>query len=901
MAIFSNSSMTGVILDSQNNPLPGASILIKGTTNGTVSDVNGNYRLKKIPHGEQTILISYIGYDKVEENIEFKNGKTLVKNFILKEGVQIKEVVVRGLMKGQSKALNTQKNNVNITNVVSSNQLSKFPDNNIGDALKRIPGINVQYDQGEARFGHIRGTAPEYNSVALNGERVPSAEAEIRSVQLDLVPAEMIQTVEVNKVVTPDMEADAIGGSINLITKSNPFNQKISARVGTGYNFISEDPQILASIMYSNRFKTFGEQSLGLSAAISYQDNKFGSDNIEAEWEKDENDNPFIQEFQIRNYLLERQRQSYSLSLDYKLNADHKIELKGIYNRRKDWENRYRLKYKKEWNDDDNEYETKIVRETKGGTNKDRRLEDQEVMNYSIDGEHHFGILEIDWKASYSKASEDRPEERYISFKKKKVSENLIDATNTKEPIVNISTEPNYDLTSEYGIDDLTEENQYTEEVDKSFKMNFKLPLLDGNYSNKIKFGGKFKTKDKNRDNNFFKYEAKDEDAFVADALENKSDMTKSDFLAGDYKSGNYVSNSYLSSLDLNNSNRFEKEEDWEEYAGNYEAKETVMAGYIRFDQNFGSDLKTIFGVRAEKTDLEYSGRVFDTEEGTVSVTPKEENDYLNILPSFIAKYNLTKDDQFKVAWTNTISRPKYYDLVPHSEVDTKDNKISIGNPNLEPTTSMNFDLMYEHYFSSLGIVSGGFFMKKLKDISNEIEKRDYTYNGTTWDKFEQPINIGDADLYGFEFAFEHQLIFLPSFLKNLGVYVNYTYTKSEQKNINIEGRENEELAMAGTPENNFNVSLFYEDNSLSVRLSMQHADKFIDEWGESAFYDRWYDEVTHLDLNADYTINNKYNIFVAVNNILNSPLRYYQGDTERIMQAEYYGVKASLGMKVNF
>lgn len=143
-----------------------------------------------------------------------------MKDFVLSEGMELKGVEVKGAFHGQSRAINTQKNNFNITNVVSADQIGKFPDSNIGDALKRINGINVQYDQGEARFGQVRGTSPDLTSVTVNGNRLPSAEGDIRNVQLDLIPADMIQTIEVNKVVTADMDGDAIGGSINLITKT---------------------------------------------------------------------------------------------------------------------------------------------------------------------------------------------------------------------------------------------------------------------------------------------------------------------------------------------------------------------------------------------------------------------------------------------------------------------------------------------------------------------------------------------------------------------------------------------------------------------------------------------------------------------------------------------------------
>jgi outer membrane receptor protein involved in Fe transport len=127
---------------------------------------------------------------------------------------------------GQARALQQQRHSANITNVVAADQIGRFPDANIGDAMKRIPGIAVQVDQGEARFGLIRGTEPRLNSITLNGERVPSAEGEVREVQLDLIPADMVQSIEVNKAVTPDMDADAIGASVNIVTRQDPPGQR---------------------------------------------------------------------------------------------------------------------------------------------------------------------------------------------------------------------------------------------------------------------------------------------------------------------------------------------------------------------------------------------------------------------------------------------------------------------------------------------------------------------------------------------------------------------------------------------------------------------------------------------------------------------------------------------------
>ncbi|MBN1819229.1 MAG: TonB-dependent receptor [Prolixibacteraceae bacterium] len=894
-------TIAGRIVDGDNLPLPGASVLIESVKKGSVSDVDGFYRLPLLPAGEYVVKVSYIGFQPQTKNISVTASKTTEMNFQLEAGIDIAEVVINGAMQGQSKALNQQKNSKNITNIISSDQVTRFPDANIGDALKRIPGINVQYDQGEARFGNIRGTSPEYNSVTINGDRVPSAEAETRSIQLDLIPSDMIQMVEVNKVVTPDMDADAIGGSVNLITKNSPYKQRLGGTLGGGYNFLSDKADRNLSLVYGNRFLN---NKLGMILSGSYQFIQLGSDNIEGEWDR-EDDETFMTDFQIRAYQVQRERQSYSASFDYKINANHTLEFKGIFNHRKDWENRFRLRFDGIEKDGD-QWVTEMRRETKFGTNdqKNARLEDQKAMNFALGGDHNFGAVNLNWKGSFAKASEERPHERYITYRYKKtvISPDLSD---TRKPFFNIVTPEAKNLNPDWSFKELTEEYQYTDDIDKNFKANLSFPWMEGKFKNNIKIGVSAKIKDKKRDNEYFReFEPTDEDAFNAKVFSNLSDKSKSNFLPGDkYQSGFFVDEAYLGTIDVNTA-EFEASDVIEELAGNFVAKEGVYAGYFRIDQNFGDNFEVVAGVRLENTRLEYAGRELSIDEegdAALNVTATETDNYTNVLPSFIGKYSFAENTKLKFAWTNTIARPRYYDLVPHVEINLEDMEAEIGNPELEPTKSMNFDVMFEHYFNTIGQISAGVFYKNITDFVITQELRDYQYVGNVYDKFKKPFNAGDANLLGLELSFQRQFDFLPGFLKQTGFYANYTYNHSKVKNFNLEGRENEDMPLPGTPENTLNASVYYEGKKLTLRTSFNFADSFIDEVGDEAFYDRYYDKVTYLDFNATYSFNKKLNLFFEANNLLNQPLRYYQGSADYIMQEEFYNVKLFFGVKFDF
>jgi TonB-dependent receptor len=893
----------GRILDSDNLSMPGAAVIIESISKGTISDNYGFYTISGIPSGTYELSVSYIGSKSEKLQVQVEAGKTTVANFNLESGVELSEIIVSAQLQGQSKALNTQMNKGNITNIISSDQVGRFPDANIGDALKRIPGINVQYDQGEARFGNIRGTAPQYNSVMINGERIPSAEAEDRTVQLDLVPADMVQSIEVNKAVTPDMDADAIGGAVNLVTRSAPYDRRMSFTLGSGYNILASKPIYNGAFILGDRFF---DNKLGVIASGSYYNHQLGSDNFEAEWDYMDDDkkdgSAFAEEIQIRQYYLQRIRQSYSLSLDYKLNANHTLFATGMYNHRNDYENRFRTVYKDiEFDEDDNKWVGVMEKETKGGNNaiKNARLEDQRMMNLSVGGDHQFGKVTADWTASYSKASEERPNERYIAYRKKGL-DLTPDFSNMSLPRVKATNTSMNELNANYDLKEITEEFQFTEDIDKNFKMNLTIPMLENEYKNSLKLGVRYKGKEKRRNDKLFEYSPVDEDGFNANTLNNLKDYSKDNFLVGNYATGKQVTPEYLGSLDLTNSSKFEEERVAEKEAGNFNATENVFGGYVMLNQNIGPKLFVIAGLRFENTSQEYQGNQYDADEDVNTLTDKVSDSYLNILPGLHLKYDFNKSTILRAAWTNTLARPNYYSLVPYREISRDDNEIAIGNPDLIPTTSMNFDLMFEKYFKSIGIVSGGVFFKDIKDFIVTETREDYLFEGTTWDTYSQPINGGNATIFGFETAVQRQLDFLPGFWKGFGLFANYTYTTSSVSDFRIEGREDDEISLPGTAKHTLNGSVSYDSKRFSIRASLNYSSAFVDEFGEEAFYDRFYNQAVHLDLNATYAITPKFRLYADANNLLNTPLYYYQGINSRLMQAEYYNVRFQCGVKVD-
>lgn len=902
--VWSQGQIKGIVRDTQGNPITGAVLTLDENNYYDTSDQEGKFQFYNVPNSAHTVKVNYLGYKELVQVVKVTSNQTLFLELTFDDSYKLEEVIINSNIDAQASAYNTQKNKNNISQIVSGEQVEKYPDANIGDAIKRLPGINVQYDQGEARFANIRGIAPEYNSITLNGDRIPSAEAEKRYVQLDLIPSDMIEKIEVNKAVTPDMDADAIGGSINLETQKAGAKESFSGTIGSGYSLLTEKPIYKGNITYTNRFE---EGKVGLVIEASVLDKQTRSDDVEPLWDyTDENNkdaSAFTNELQIRQYFVERLRKSFSATLDFAINPNHNIYLSGMYNHRNDWENRYRLEFK-DIEMDGLDYTAEVVRQVKGGSsdNKNARLEDQKMVAFKTGGEHLFNKVKADWNLSVMQASEMRPNERYIKFRKKNV-EVTLDHSNIEEPQVKIIDPTLVDFSDEYGFKELTEQQQDVKEKDFNGKLNVELPLLTGANSSFLKLGTRFKIKNKYRDLSFHEYEptAAYESTFEENAYASTRNQTFSNYQAGNYQVGSFVTNEFLGNLDLQNSQQFEESDEIaEEIAGEFEAKENVYAGYLMYTQNVGKILTLVGGVRMEHTELTYSGYEYDGDE-TLTFSGIQSDSYQNILPGLHVKVTPVDNLNLRVAFTNTIARPNYYDVVPYTNIDTGDNILSKGNPSLLPTQSMNFDVMGEYFFKNIGVLSLGGYYKKLDNVIAIENTRNYNYAGHVYTIFQQPRNIGNGNLFGIEVGLHRRLDFLPGVLNKLNITANYTINQSKLKDVNITGREAEELPISGTPKNLINASLGYDSKKIEMRISYSSADAFIEEFGNEAFYDRWYDKVQYLDFNTSYKFHKNWKFYVSLENLLNQPLRYYQGIESRTQQAEYYGVQAKAGVKFKF
>src|SRR5690554_7004884 len=305
------------------------------------------------------------------------------------------------------------------------------------------------------------------------------------------------------------MDSDAIGGSVNLIMRAAPNGERISATLAGGYGPIREKGNYTGGFVYGNRFL---DNKLGAIFSASYNNNNFGSDNIETEWDLGDGDQAYISDFEIRKYDVQRIRNSFALALDYEINQSNILFANAMYNFRYDRENRFAVGYEVDPIYDANDniigYEGNMYRQNKGGIggskNKDTRLEIQKVQNYSLGGEHLLNpTLDMDWSVNYAIASEEKPNERYIEFENEGL-DILADLSNPRKRLI---AAPGENI-NDYALAGLSQSSGFTEENEFGAKVNFRLPfsVIDGQ-KGRLRTGARLRIKDKERNNNYFEYE----------------------------------------------------------------------------------------------------------------------------------------------------------------------------------------------------------------------------------------------------------------------------------------------------------------------------------------------------------------------------------------------------------
>jgi len=946
--------ISGKVSDASSGDfLPGANVVLDGTNYGASSDRFGEFNISNVPDGSYTLTVTYVGYADYSDSVTV-GSDVVTKDITLSvDYVAMEAVNVTGLAQGQAKALSQQRSAGNIKNIVSRDQMEKFPDQNVADVLQRLPGIALESDHGEGRYVQIRGAEATLNTTTINGVKVPSPE-DVRKISLDIIPSYSLGSVEVTKAITPDMDGDAIGGHVNLITK-NAFDydgQFMEAKVAGGHRPLYGKSGSMGAFTYGNQFM---DGKLGLLVSSSYEFNDMKTDNIEVEWadeyeyvtnvvDEEETEDPeepiyvveeadgrIINDVALKNYALSRERIGITSSLDYKLANNSKLYANFITNTYTDIENRNRLRYRFDKSVDEEEPGSGYYDITsQGGTAKLARIYRElksrssisKINSFSLGGDHALGNMKADWSFTQSYAEELRDPSVNAEFVAKDIDMNY-EFSDVNHPQITSFTDEDgnvdqHDLSS-YELDAIELEGDYIPNAkspngnlvsgdDQVIAFNLSMPLSLGGANGEIKAGAKLSSKKKKSDRSGAEVWEWDGDD---DLIMQGFDM---DIEGDEYMDGNYVHTHGIDvdkirdhmSANLGSYNILPMYED--AILETWDATEDITAFYGMANMRMGK-INFIGGARVEQTSTEYNswaGAVEDAEDAELSLdeslsqfftAQKVSKEYTDVLPMVHVRYSVNEKTMVRAAYTESIARADFASLVPFIATDGDD--AEAGNPELESAHSKNIDLMLEYYPKGLGIFSFGYFSKAIDNYIYTSVMEDATIRdgAKVYDEVVMPVNGDNATLSGWEMNFVKNLDFLPGPLSNLSLYFNYTSTSSEADY----GDMREKSTFPGQAPATGNLSFAYETNKLTARFSQSIADQYIVEVGEDADEDIYYDPANRLDFSMSYNINSKLTLFADILNITNVPHVYFMGDASKPVEKEVYGATMKVGTSYRF
>ncbi len=799
-----------------------------------------------------------------------------------------------------------------LMNVISSDEIGQFVDQNVAESLHRLPGISITRDQGEGRFVSIRGIESALNTTTVNGMRIGTPENENRNLPLDIIPSGTAQLLEVIKVPTPDMPGDSIGGAINISTKS-AFDQKgreISYSLLGTYSELTEDLGPKLKLGYSDVFSVGnGSDNLALSFGINYQDRDFGSDNIETAYDFLENESngqdvlaPI--ETQVRQYQVNRERLGLSLNLNYAPNEGHELFLNTVLSLFTDAETRQRSIFVFEDGDlvraENGQFEFSEVAEDAFRRRIRFRTQEKDIFAISGSGRHQFDRWHLDYLAGISRAREEVPDEIEGRFEKTGDALHALVNAGHGIPTYTITNAGSVDSAhlqnANYELDRVVREGVDVEENTQNVSINLERLADPDSLFPTLKFGVDARYTQKEVDVTEFE-------------LRSVPSLNLADFSAKRRSFqfsglGEGISSTLFKQYFADNRSAFnERPGDVEENlilntSQDYEADEDVLASYLMGTWDW-NNWRLIAGARFEQTDFVAEGNeiLLDENGDLASVNPtRAKSDYNSFLPGVHLRYEASENLVIRAAWSNTIGRPSFGDLAPNSQINLEDFEVSVGNPNLDPYEASNLDLMLDYYLDGAGVFSVGVFYKQIDNyIVDFTTTSDPEFQGF---EVERPINGTDASVVGFELNWEQQLGEWSSALEGFLIGTNATFLDTE---FEISERTGETFQLPRASEEVFNLYLAYERGRLSTRLSANWRSQFLDQIGESREFDIYVADHNQWDLTFSYRIRPGMEIIAEISNITDEPLELYQGFKGNNLQLEKYSTTFNLGIKGRF
>ena len=848
--------------------LAGAYIAIPHTAFKRITDNNGEFKFTGLSAGEYDLVIEYVGFITLTRHLKLNaNDNIKLKIELSEKSLELGNVTVFKTINGEneSSSRNNEKKSDNIKNVISAQAMERSPDINAANVLQRMSGVTIQKNSGaDEAYAIIRGLEPRYNNTLVNGVKIASPDEKSRFVSLDVVPSDLLQKIEISKSLLPEMEGDAIGGTVNLVMKDAPDVQLFKATSSIGYNQLFFDRKYInfskADIQQKSLYERYGasygaqpgdfsrsnldfksvaaiptgtagftygqrffKSKLGLLVAENFQNQYYGTNSIQNQAVPDIYENkPQISDVSNITYSTQQLNNGITAHLDYNFNDRNKITFTNVFLYSYLAQSRVSI---------DTAYiggnGGRTVPGTGPVTTDYTSITDHQVIeNIKLEGRHilsdHF---QFDWAGVYSDASKRTPDRADLNINKK------IDTVHTTNDI----NGPYTFVSTPYYFDDITRIWQHNDDKDYDILGNLAYKSKFAKHSSvELKAGGLYRHKTR--------YNLQDEYDLKPTANSNGvkqefTDINSAQWIVYDTKG--------TQAYDVNN----------------YKLYENITAGYGQAKISL-KKLDVFGGVRIEHTAQGYTLNTFYAT-GINGV----QKSYTDILPSIMLKYKLDKKTNIRLSYFKSISRPNYYELVPASLLSNTSATTETGNPYLQHTVADNFDVRYEFFPKEEEQLFVGAFYK---NIQNPIE---YAYiDVSTY----TPQNFGTAHLYGAELVY-------TKYFGSFGITGNYTYIWSQilstKFKTNLTTRTTDTVLqkrpMQGQTNNTLNLSLLYRNkkNHLFIQLSYEYLGKTLAKVYPVYGYDYYQTPESFLALSAEKQLKNKhFTVFGKFNNLLNTP-----------------------------
>jgi len=932
----SKGTLSGKVSDSSGGVLQGAQVTLDPGGASAVSDVLGEFRINGVDAGNYTVTITYVGFKTFTKAVTISAGQTANLDAQLSiEAVDIQVEVTSERGSAEIEAVNRERTADNIIQVLPADVIRSLPNANMADALGRLPSVTIERDEGEGKYVQIRGTEPRLANTTIDGVNVPSPEGGVRQIKFDAIPADIVESVEINKTLQANMDADGIGGSVNLVTKTAGERPTVSVNGMGGYTPIEGGRNLVETA--GTVGKRFGAQKkFGLLIGGTYDWNGRGIDDIEPVPDiatfSGGSTARYFEAIDVREYRYYRSRWGLAGGGDYKLGDGSNIYLHGLYSDFHNYGDRwvYSLTDNTQGilldgaNGCATDPTTGVTVAPCTGTpsfNDQIRRPDYAIGSLLLGGKHVLTSTWYAWDISGSRSSQvGQVGDRTARFDSNLPTSNCqFDLANTKdiytpqwtptcftEAYTNQTTMPltrmqiNHGLTAQVNL-------QFAGAMAKRYRL--------GSHTASIEVGGKFRNAHKfaNTFEDTFKPTGSGANLTLADF---SNGFTNSNYYQGAYKLGpNPRFTPVFNAFAADNAASAANYSLSEDTSSQFDLIEKVSAGYVMNTIDFNK-IRLVAGVRFEGTNLDTATPIFD-QDGNFLGMDKRNGSYTKVLPSASIRYAFRNDTNLRLVYSRALSRPDPQDIAQALSFDNSANPVlvSLGNASLKPEMADNVDLLLEHYFSHFGMITAGYFYKNLTDpiVSHQFTVTSGSFGSATCTttvtcRVTQPLNAGSAWLNGFEVAYLQHLTFLPGVFGGLGISANYGYTASRASLGPDFGRSDHPRLLRNAP-NTWNISPTYDRGRFSVRVGLSYngpniaAYQFTDgtpggikgPFGDNYFY-------AHLQVDAQGSIRLNHGLsFVMYGlNLNNEVFGFYNGSTQYMLQREYYRPSIAAGFRWN-